>query len=109
MTAPTPDDAERLAIERHRIAADNPFSPVPPWEHLTDHERKMSILHAANYLKVLGAIGWRPVADVLREAAADLLACHYERSRVDVATFAEWLRLRAGLGEHAGEGGKCNG
>lgn len=51
---------------------------------------------------VASLAGHRSGADVLREAARDLLACHYEKSRVSVATFADWLTQRADLRDPGG-------
>jgi hypothetical protein len=64
-------DAERLARARHRLAADSPFNPVPPWEHLTDHERELSILDAANYLKALDDAGYEVLPATFRAGYAE--------------------------------------
>lgn len=49
-------EALALAMERQRMADENPFSPPMPWESLTEHEREMSVLGAANYLTALRRI-----------------------------------------------------
>jgi hypothetical protein len=67
-------DAERLARARHRLAADSPFNPVPPWEHLTDHERELSILDAANYLKALDDAGYEVLPATFRAGYAEAVA-----------------------------------
>jgi hypothetical protein len=67
-------DAERLARARHRLAADSPFNPVPPWEHLTDHERELSILDATNYLKALDDAGYELLPATFRAGYAEAVA-----------------------------------
>jgi hypothetical protein len=46
-------EAVALAMERQRMASEGPLSSCPRWAELTQHERDMSVLAAANWLTAL--------------------------------------------------------
>jgi hypothetical protein len=68
----TREDAEKLAIARQRMASESPLTICPRWDELTEHEREMSVLEAANWLTAMRQAGMLP-AEAVRPASMEQL------------------------------------